>query len=201
MKCNFSMNKYFLIIIVILFLSGCKEKYTPKPRGFFRIDFPEKKYKPLNLNFPYSFEIPEYSRIVADSRNPDKKSWINVEVPQENAKVHISYYDLQAGDKTSLQSLAEFMEESHELAYKHSIKANAIEEQVFMNPGRNVYGTVYRIKGNAASPMQFYLTDSTKHFLRGALYIRATPNIDSLRPVIDFLEKDVVKLIETTNWN
>jgi gliding motility-associated lipoprotein GldD len=201
MKFNFSMNKIFLLGIIILFLSGCKEKHTPKPRGFFRIDFPEKQYELLNRNFPYTFEIPEYSRITPDRQNPDKKAWINVEIPANNAEVHISYYDLQTGNKPQRELLAEFMEESHELAYKHSIKANAIEEQVFMNPGREVYGTVYRIKGNAASPMQFFLTDSTEHFLRGALYIRATPDIDSLRPVIDFLEKDVVRIIETTNWN
>lgn len=195
------MNKIFLTGIIILFLLGCNEKYTPKPRGFFRIDFPEKQYKLLNSSFPYTFEIPEYSRITPDRQNPEKESWINVEIPDNNAEVHISYYDLQTGNKPQRELLAEFMEETHELAYKHSIKANAIEEQVFMNPGREVYGTVYRIKGNAASPMQFFLTDSTEHFLRGALYIRATPDIDSLRPVIDFLEKDVVRIIETTNWN
>lgn len=195
------MNKILFIGIIVLFLSGCKEKQTPKPRGFFRIDFPEKQYKQLSRDFPYTFEIPEYSKVVSDSRNPEKKSWINVAVPDNNAEVHISYYDLQSEDKPRRELLAEFMEESHELAYKHSIKANAIEEQVFVNPGRKVYGTVYRIKGNAASPMQFFLTDSTEHFLRGALYIRATPDIDSLRPVIDFLEKDVIKMIETTSWN
>lgn len=195
------MNKILLISIIILFFSGCKEKHTPKPRGFFRIEFPEKQYHPILGNFPYTFEIPEYSKVVPDRRNPEQKAWINVEIQENNAEVHISYYDLQEGEKPQRELLAEFMEETRELAYKHSIKANAIEDQVFMNPGKNVYGTVYRIKGNAASPMQFFLTDSTEHFLRGALYIRATPNIDSLRPVIDFLEEDVVKLIETTNWN
>lgn len=195
------MNKILLIGTVFLFLFGCKEKHTPRPRGFFRIDFPEKQYKSLPNDFPYTFEVPEYSQIVPDKRNPEKDSWINVEVPENNAEVHISYYDLQKGNKPRRELLAGFMEETHELAYKHSIKANAIEEQVFMNPARDVYGTVYRIKGNAASPIQFFLTDSTKHFLRGALYIRATPDIDSLRPVIDFLEKDVVRIVETTNWN
>jgi gliding motility-associated lipoprotein GldD len=195
------MNKILIIIFFTMFFWGCKEKHTPKPRGFFRIDFPEKNYHPLSGEFPYSFEIPEYSKVIPDNRNPEQQAWINVVVPENNAEVHISYYNLQQGEKPRVQLLAEFMEETHELAYKHSIKANAIEEQVFMNPGRNVYGTVYRIKGNAASPMQFFLTDSTQHFLRGALYIRATPNIDSLRPVIDFLEKDVVQIIETTNWN
>lgn len=194
------MNKTLVIIFFITIFTGCSKKHTPKPRGFFRIDFPEKKYQPLSQDFPYTFEIPEYSKVVPDNRNPEKEAWINVVIPENNAEVHISYYDLQEGEKPRRELLAEFMEETRELAYKHSIKANAIEEQVFMNPGRNMYGTVYRIKGNAASPMQFFLTDSTRHFLRGALYIRATPDIDSLRPVINFLEKDVVKLIETTNW-
>ncbi len=93
------------------------------------------------------------------------------------------------------------MEDSRTLAYKHSQKADAIQEQVFMNPSKNVYGLIYKIEGNAASPMQFFLTDSTNHFLRGALYIRDIPNIDSLKPVIDFLETDIVRLIETTTWN
>jgi gliding motility-associated lipoprotein GldD len=92
------------------------------------------------------------------------------------------------------------MEESRELAYKHSIKANAIEERIFVNPEEKVYGTVYQIEGNAASPIQFFLTDSIRHFLRGALYIRATPDIDSLKPVIEFLERDVIQIIETTKW-
>jgi gliding motility-associated lipoprotein GldD len=93
------------------------------------------------------------------------------------------------------------MEDTRALAYKHSQKADAIKEKVFMNPTNNVYGLIYKIEGNAASPMQFFLTDSTSHFLRGALYIREVPNIDSLKPVIDFLEADVVRLIETTTWN
>ncbi|MFW5822202.1 MAG: gliding motility lipoprotein GldD [Tangfeifania sp.] len=195
------MNKTLIILFLITIFVGCSEKHTPKPRGFFRIGFPEKKYHSLSRDFPYTFEIPEYSKVVPDSRNPEKKTWINVVFPENNAEVHISYYNLQEDENPRPEILAEFMEESFELAYKHSIKADAIEEQVFMNPGRNVYGTVYRIKGNAASPMQFFLTDSTEHFLRGAFYIRATPDIDSLRPVIDFLEKDVVRIIETTNWD
>jgi gliding motility-associated lipoprotein GldD len=92
------------------------------------------------------------------------------------------------------------MEDTRTLAYKHSIKADAIQEQVFLNPAEKVYGLIYRIEGNAASPMQFFLTDSTQHFLRGALYISEVPNIDSIKPVIDFLEPDIIRLIETTTW-
>jgi gliding motility-associated lipoprotein GldD len=195
------MKKILFFIIILTVVLACNQKYSPKPRGFFRIDFPEKQYHTLNSDFPYQFEIPDYANITPDSRNPGKKDWININVPGNKAEVHISYYQLQNAPKPSRQLLAEFIEETRELAYKHSVKANAIEEQIFMNPGRDVYGTIYRIKGNAASPVQFFLTDSTTHFLRGALYIRATPNIDSLKPVVDFLEEDVIRLIETTYWD
>lgn len=193
----------FKIIIFFLFLSffGCKQKYTPKPRGYFRIDFPEKEYHTLAKNFPYQFDVAEYSKIQKDTRNPDNPYWINIVVPANDAELHLSYYHLDDNSKNDKNQLAEFIEESRSLAYKHSIKASSIEERIFMNPGREVYGTIYDIAGNAASPMQFYLTDSTNHFLRGALYIRATPNIDSLKPVIDFLETDIIRLIETTKWN
>ncbi|MDO9612920.1 MAG: gliding motility lipoprotein GldD, partial [Bacteroidota bacterium] len=106
---------------------------------------------------------------------------------------HLSYKNVE-------NNLWKLTEESRELAYKHSFKADAIDERIFVNPEKKVYGTIYLIDGNTASPLQFYLTDSTKHFLRGALYIREIPNIDSLRPVIDFLTPDVIHLIETTEW-
>lgn len=195
------MKKILFFIVILTVVLACNQKHSPKPRGFFRIDFPEKQYHTLNSDFPYQFEIPDYANITPDSRNPGKKDWININVPENKAEVHISYYQLQNAPKPSRQLLAELIEETRELAYKHSVKANAIEEQIFMNPGRDVYGTIYRIKGNAASPIQFFLTDSATHFLRGALYIRATPNIDSLKPVVDFLEEDVIRLIETTYWD
>jgi gliding motility-associated lipoprotein GldD len=195
------MKYFLLILILIVMLFSCSEKYTPKPRGYFRIDFPEKKYKTSDNTFPYIFDIPVYSETEPDKRTPDKPFWVNVSVPANRAEIHISYYKLGGNKNQKRTMLGEFMEETRRLAYKHSIKANAIEEQLFFNPQENVFGTIYNIKGNAASPMQFFLTDSTNHFLRGALYIREVPNIDSLKPVIDFLEPDVIRLIETTRWN
>jgi len=200
-KNKMKVPRYLLLCAgFILMTAGCKQKTTPKPHGFFRIEFPKKEYHPLGAEFPYQFEIPDYSMVRPDRRNPEEPYWINLEVPANKAEVHISYYNLKKGAQPPRKRLAGFMEESRSLAYKHSIRANAIEEQIFMNPGRNVFGTIYRIRGNAASPVQFFLTDSTTHFLRGALYIRATPEIDSLRPVIRFLEEDVIRLIETTHW-
>lgn len=188
------------ILLVFILFTGCREHYTPKPRGYFRINFPEKKYSKLKGNYPYSFDVPDYAVIEKDERNPDEKYWINVDVPANKAELHLSYYDLKNKQKPTRELLFELMEETRSLAYKHSIKADAINERIFVNPRAKVYGTIYDIKGNAASPMQFFLTDSTSHFLRGALYISEVPDIDSLRPVIDFLEPDVVRLIETTTW-
>ena len=190
-----------MAVALFFWLGSCNQKYTPKPRAYFRIDFPKKSYHPIKNGFPYQFEIPDYSEIKPDLYNPDKPFWINVTVPANSAEIHISYYDLNGTAANSRKLLNEFMEETRTLAYKHSIKADAIQEQVFMNPADNVYGLIYRIEGNAASPLQFFLTDSTQHFLRGSLYIREVPNIDSLKPVINFLELDVVRLIETTTWN
>ena len=194
------MRSVLIFLISIILSGGCNEKYTPKPRGFFRIGFPEKVYDPIDEEFPYRFEVPEYARIIPDHRNPDHPWWINVEIPENKAEVHISYFQIIGNDNKQRHHLALLMEETRELAYKHSIKANAIQEQIYENPENDVYGVLYRIEGNAASPMQFFLTDSANHFLRGALYIRATPDIDSLKPVVEFLGNDVVHLIETTKW-
>lgn len=195
------IKKILILTISGLLFFGCNEKYTPKPREFFRIDFPEKVYHPISTGFPYLFDIPDYARIIPDNGNPDKPFWINVTFPANKAEIHLSYYNISNQKIPSRFLLNEFMEETRTLAYKHTIKADAIQEQVFMNPANRVYGLIYKIEGNAASPMQFFLTDSTSHFLRGALYIREVPNIDSLKPVIDFLEIDIIRLIETTSWN
>ena len=197
-------------IILLLFESGCREKPVPKPHGYYRIGFPEKSYRMLDSIFPYKFEVPGYARIIHDPDSPDQPNWINVQVPANKAEIHISYYPvdnrkvadnkIQGNERGKPKHLARLIEDSRKFVYEHTIKADAINEQVFMNPANKVYGTVYFIEGNAASPLQFYLTDSISNFLRGALYIREVPNIDSLRPVIEFLKTDIIRLMESTSW-
>jgi gliding motility-associated lipoprotein GldD len=185
---------FVLFSLFLLLTISCKKDYIPKPRGYFRISFPEKAYKMLDSKtFPYRFEAPVYSKIVADNERLAEPFWVNLEFTRNKAELHISYKNVD-------NNLMKLTEDSRTLAYKHSIKADAINERIFVNPEKKVYGTIYLIDGNAASPLQFYLTDSTKHFLRGALYIREVPNIDSIRPVIEFLTPDVIHLIETTEW-
>jgi len=196
------MRRIIIFLFLIFFFVACKEKYTPKPHAFFRIEFPEKKYHYLSeSDLPYNFEVPNYSKITPDKYNPDQPFWINITVPKNHAEIHISYFNLENSNTQNRVLLSKLMEDTRRLAYKHSIKANSIEEQIFLNPTKNVFGTIYRIEGNAASPLQFFLTDSTNNFLRGAFYIREVPNIDSLQPVIDFFEPDVIRLIETTTWS
>lgn len=190
------MKKPLIIFfsVFLLVTISCKKDYTPKPRGYYRISFQEKTYHQLySATFPYRFEIPEYSRIVPDDESNAEPFWVNLQIPAHKAELHISYKKVD-------NNLAKLTEDSRSLAYKHSQKADAIDERVFINPAKKVYGTIYLIDGNAASPLQFYVTDSTKNFIRGALYIREVPNIDSIRPVIDFLTPDIIHLIETTEW-
>ena len=191
-----TMQKYFYAFSALFFIIcySCKKDYVPKPRGYFRISFQEKIYHKLDsVGLPYNFEIPVYSKIVPDHDRLAENYWINLKIPAHKAEVNISY-------KTVKNNLEQLMLDSYKLAHKHDVKADAINERVFVNPEKKVYGTIYMIEGNTASPLQFYLTDSTHYFLRGALYFREVPNIDSLRPVIDYIRPDIIRLIETTEW-
>ena len=188
----------FRIIIGLLLLcllqNGCNKTYTPKPRGFFRIDLPEKSYKKSDISFPYTFYYPTYANINIDTSKNAEPYWINIDFPQLNGKIHISY-------KTVNNNLNILTEDSRTFAYKHAIKANAINETLIQKKDKKVYGMIYEIKGNAASSVQFYLTDSLYNFLRGSLYFYEEPNADSLAPVIQFCKKDIEYLIETFEWN
>ncbi|MBL7932780.1 MAG: gliding motility lipoprotein GldD [Bacteroidia bacterium] len=183
--------------LLILSFTACEDEddkvYSPRPRGYFRIDFPEKKYRTFDSLCPYKFEIPNYSHIVEDKHKGAEPCWLNLEFPKLRATVYLSYKPVQ-------NDLAKHLENSHYFANKHQAKATGLDEIVIMRDSAKVYGLMFEISGNAASSVQFYLTDSTKHFLRGSLYFNAVPNSDSLQVVIDFLKKDILHLINTTSW-
>jgi gliding motility-associated lipoprotein GldD len=181
------------VIITLLSLVCCKRHYTPKPAGYLRIDFPEKTYRLYDSTCPFAFEYPVYGKITNDTSRFAEPCWINIEFPQFGGKIHLSY-------KAVNKNLNTYIEDSRTLAYKHTVKADAISEILYSDDKRKVYGLLYDIKGDAASNVQFYLTDSTKHFLRGSLYFNVQPNADSLAPVIDFFRVDIVHFIETLKW-
>ncbi|MCF6185239.1 MAG: gliding motility lipoprotein GldD [Bacteroidales bacterium] len=185
--------KSFIFIIFIFFIFSCKENYYPKPHGYLRTDFPKKKYRLFDSVFPYTFEIPVYSKVVSDSSKDAEEYWADWQFPKFNATVYLSYKNI----KNNLDS---YEEDTRELAYKHSVKADAIETKIWENDSAKVYGILYDIKGDVASQIQFYLTDSTQHFVRGAFYFNNVPNKDSLAPALKFLRKDIDRMIQTFKW-
>jgi gliding motility-associated lipoprotein GldD len=187
---------FYPISVCILLLYGitaCQDNYSPKPNGYLRIDLPEKSYLLLTQKLPYSFEYPQYGIVSIDSDKNAEPYWINIEFPQYKGKIHLSYKKING-------NLPELTEDARKLAYKHAIKADAINEYIIEHSKQKVYGILYEIKGNTASSVQFFVTDSSRNFLRGALYFSAQPNKDSLAPVINFFRKDIDHLIETFNW-
>lgn len=191
------MNFKYIFLIPIIFLCSCTseddETITPKPKGYFRIAFPEKKHVVYDSVCPFKFEIPVYSKMENDHTPNAEPCWLNLQFPKFNATLHLSYKNVNG-------SMVKYFEDTYTLASKHQIKASGIKEQLFNNDSLKVYGLIYEIEGNAASSVQFYLTDSIKNFLRGALYFNSVPNIDSIAPVIAFIKKDIFHLIETFEW-
>ncbi|WP_430815808.1 gliding motility lipoprotein GldD [Carboxylicivirga sp. RSCT41] len=182
-----------LLAFVLLGFESCKQHHTPKPRGYFRISFPEKEYVLFDGSHPYQFEYPKYAKVVPDTSVNAETFWVNIHFKELNGQIHISYKKIE-------DNFNQLMEDSRKLAYKHTIKADAINERMFYDEINGVTGVLYEIKGDAASPMQFFATDSLNHFIRGSLYFNAIPNQDSLAPVINFVHQDVIQLMETLRW-
>ncbi len=184
----------FLFFPILILAASCGGSYVPKPRGYYRIDLPKKEYKVFDTSFPFTFEYPVYAKILRDSSSLSEPYWINIAYKPFHAQLHISY-------KAVHKNLGQFLEDAHTLVNKHIPKANAISQREFVNAEGKVYGLVYEIRGSdAASTYQFYLTDSTANFIRGALYFDLVPNNDSLAPVIDFLKADIEHMISTLRW-
>lgn len=177
-----------------LLLAGCGQTPVPKPAGYFRIDLPEKKYVQYETPCSYTIEYPEYARINLRPAAASDTCWMDIEFPSMKASLHLTYFDIR-------DNLATLTELTREMAYKHTIRAEAIEEKLWADDSLKVYGILYDLKGNTASAVQFFVTDSTSHYLRGSLYFMAQPNEDSLMPVIKFIREDIIHLIETLNWN
>lgn len=176
-----------------MLLTGCQE-YYPKPRGYYRIDLPAKTYQLTASDILVDFEYPQYSRIETVTSDQKKDDiWFNIVFDQFNARLHLSIMKVN----NNFQDLSE---DSRNFVYKHTVKADAINETVFHDDLRRLHGIIYELEGNTASSIQFIATDSTSHFLRGALYFNNHPNADSIAPVLSFIKEDIYHIIETLNW-
>lgn len=194
------MKKAVLLLFICCATMACREPiYTPKPRGYFQTDFPERKLTRFSqAGYPYSFDYPIYGKIEKDSMFFDQKTenpwWININFNSLGGKVYISYKEINS--TTTLQKL---LEDSYNLSHYHTKKADYINEPEF-HTNHNVHGIFYDVGGNAASAFQFYATDSHRHFLRGALYFDVAPNADSLKPINEFLRTDITQLVKSLKW-
>lgn len=193
-------NNIFTLFIFSSLLCGCREVPVPRPKGYFRIDMPEREYisfngtLPQSGKLPLSFEYPVYGKISSDFDGNTEPGWFNIDFPLYKAKIYLTYKDVN-GDLEGL------VEQTYRMNVKNHIpKADAIKEAVIEDPEREVYGILYDLKGSTATAVQFFVTDSVRHFFRGSLYFSAEPNPDSLAPVIDFFREDIIHLIETLKW-
>ncbi len=192
------MRKTILFLaIFVAILSACSgdAPNVPKPKGYFRINFPEHTYQSFNADAPFSFQYPTYATLTKDTDRNSQPYWYNLKFPQFNGQLHVTYHGV-----FSAKNYANMTELTRMLAMKHTIKANSIDQKLINYPDKKVYGLYYAIEGNTASSVQFFLTDSSKHYLRGALYFNERPQYDSIKPVIKFIKKDIDQLIESFKW-
>ena len=205
-----------LVMAMLFFLVACNSQYTTKKPGYFKIDFPERSYVKFEKEgFPYSFEYPSYAKIVRDTAYFDSTNynpyWLNVDFPTFNGKIYLSYkviggssvYKVKTPkgyrDSSAVNTFENMVNDAYKLTYKNEIKANSIEDSLMQTPN-NLHGIFFSLTGSVATSKQFYLTDTTRNFLRGALYFNATPNEDSLAPINMFLQEDMKHLINTLKW-
>ena len=179
-------KRIFGISIGLAFLmTSCEEQPVPKPKAQLRLEYPSTEYTEIESDCPFHFEKSNACQAVINS-----KCWVNLEYDELRASVNMTYRPVEG-------NLEELLREAEKLTFNHTIKADGISSRPFVNEKRKVYGSVFEVTGNAASPLQFHLTDSVNHFITGAVYFDVQPNYDSIRPAVRHIEKDSVRIIET----
>jgi len=192
--------KYAACLLVLMYLlQACNSPYPHRKKGYFNIEFPEKQYQVFDKpGYPYTFEYPVYSTVIKDSTFFGDKAedwWININVPRFGGRIYISYKTIR--NKYQIDTLAE---DAYKMAHKQHVDVSTFIGDSLMITPNGAEGMYYSLQGNTATANQFFLTDSTHHFLRGALYFDATPNEDSLSIVNNFLRQDLFHLINTLKW-
>lgn len=186
--------------LLLLFSCGQEASFTPKPRIYPKVIYPEKTYQDFEASTcPFTLTIPEYFSFIKDSTNSIHNNefdcWYDLYTDSLNAYIHLSYLSFK--DRKEFDKL---VNDAFELVDKHNIKASYRDEYQVTTKNKNVTGLVFEIDGPVATPYQFFMTDSTKHFLRGSLYFKAQVNRDSIEPVYKFLKQDVETLIHSLQW-
>ncbi|TGV02910.1 gliding motility lipoprotein GldD [Flavivirga rizhaonensis] len=186
------------LILGFFMLVSCGGDYVPKPKGYLRLDYPRAKYVEAKVDVPFSFETNILAtKINSVSVEAATKSYgLNLEYPTLKGTIFLTYKAIENDEK----NLASFLRDARKFTEKHMAKADEIPEYPYINEEKKVYGSFVEVKGNVASPAQFYVTDSVNHFLTGSLYFYARPNYDSILPAANYLQKDIRHLMETIEW-
>ena len=216
-KNSFLTIGLYIALVACFLMEACNSPYVSKKRGYFAIELPKHAYKSFDIEqFPFSFEFPVYAQIAKDSTyfdaSPENPYWINVDFPQFHSKIFLSYkaiggkviYKIKQANGSYKDSLAinifdKLVNDAYTLTNKNNVVSNSISEKLF-HTDNGVGGVFFKVGGNAATAKQFFLTDTTRHFLRGALYFEVAPNVDSLKPIQDFLQVDIDHMIQTFKW-
>ncbi len=188
--------KKTLIPIVALALISCGSDPLPKPKALLRLEYPEANYKKVNLPLPFTFEKNELADNISNIKLDGINNMTGVDIvyPSMKGTIYLTYKKVENGN------LNQLLTDAQNLTQKHTIKADEIEGDLYENAQNNVYGMFYKVGGNAASQSQFYVTDSTNHFLSGSLYFYAKPNYDSIYPAAVYLKNDIKHLMESVRW-
>lgn len=192
------MIKYSSLFVVMVFCFSCGEDYVPKPKAELRLEYPRAEYIDANLELPFSFEknLLATKVVSKELKAPTKSYGVNLEYPTLKGTIFLTYKAIEK-DKKNLKA---FLRDAQKFTLEHTKKADEIPAYPFEDSKREVYGMLSEVKGNVASPAQFYVTDSVNHFLTGSLYFLAKPNYDSILPAADYLQKDIKRIMETVTW-
>jgi gliding motility-associated lipoprotein GldD len=185
-----------MFIILCIILTGCEREYLPKPLGYNRLELPEPAYRNLPDTLPYSFEYSKHATLLRDTSVISERYWVEIYYPEIKSNIHITYKPLRGSNKL----LKEFMDDAYTLTAKHQIKAYAINEVITVTPSGKT-AVIAELEGEVPSQFQFTITDSTRNFLRGALYFNTKVQNDSLAPAIEYMKRDMMHIINTLEWN
>ncbi|WP_417876496.1 gliding motility lipoprotein GldD [Winogradskyella sediminis] len=187
------MKKLVLPLLSLLML-GCGDDTLPKPKGYLRLEYPNAVYEKAIVPLPFSFDKNKLADPIKTVKSSANTNGIDIKYSSLKATIYLTY---KAVKNDNIDSL---LRDAQNLTQKHTIKADEISQKEFLRPNDNVFGMLYEIGGNAASQSQFYVTDSTKHFLSGSLYFYAKPNYDSIYPASEYLKKDIKRIMESVQW-
>jgi len=185
------MKKMIFILGWLFIFGSCQDEVRPKPSALLALEYPTPGYEPVNIDCPYRFDKNIRARI-SPSRNK-VPCWINLNYDEMNGTIFLTYQPVK-------NNIASLLADAQKLPLQHAVKADAIEGDIYTNEAHRTYGMLYEVEGNAASQAQFYLTDSTKHFITGSVYFNSLPNYDSLVPAAHYLKQDIRRLMESLQW-